>query len=252
MKFNKDLTSRNIENPVGLKPINQNQQKLSLNVALIDSSPLAALGLEHGLDKVSFNINVVSTTDNFQQLENDLTHKKIDIVFLGLLVIDEQPFYSIKQVYRLKARWPDVKFVLYTEIKNKAVLQYLSYMQLDAILSRSDCLNDLQNNIIEIINKKFFCSNTCIGDLTQNAMSHRSVNRVMTHNEIEVLDRLSLGESVSEIAIQSQRSIKTVSNHKRNAMSKLGIKTDWELHLFIISVVGKIPIYTTDSKFSLA
>ncbi len=73
---------------------------------------------------------------------------------------------------------------------------------------------------------------------------------MMTNNEIEVLDRVSLGESVSEIAVQSQRSIKTVSNHKRNAMSKLGIETDSELHLFIMNVAGKIPIYSESNEFA--
>ncbi|ELI7922747.1 response regulator transcription factor [Yersinia enterocolitica] len=221
-----------------------------MNIALVDSSPLAALGLEHELKEKTFDINVVSIADNFQQLEYDLNHKNIDIVFLGILVADDKPFHSIKQFYQLKKRWPTVKFVLYTDIKSISVLRYLSYMKMDAILSRSDCLNSLQNNIIEISKGAFFYSNNHNGELTKNTLGLNSTNRVMTDNEIEVLDRVSLGESVSEIAVQSQRSIKTVSNHKRNAMSKLGIETDSELHLFIMNVVGNIPIYSESNEFA--
>ncbi|HHL2560633.1 TPA: LuxR C-terminal-related transcriptional regulator [Yersinia enterocolitica] len=223
-----------------------------MNIALVDSSPLSVLGLEHGLKEKTLDINVVSISDNFQQLEHDLNHKNIDIVFLGVLVADDKPFHSIKQVYQLKKRWPDIKFVLYTDIKSISVLRYLSYMQMDAILSRSDCLNNLQNNIIEISKGEFFCSNNYHGELTKNTIERYSTSRMMTNNEIEVLDRISLGESVSEIAAQSQRSIKTVSNHKRNAMSKLGIETDWELYLFVLSVRGKIPVYPEDTKFALS
>lgn len=248
MIFDKNLTG--IEASINLSDINKSQEKLSLNIALIDNSPLAVLGLEHGLEETSFDINIVSVTNNFLQLENDLKNNKIDIVFLGILVVDEKPFYSIKQIYQFMRRWPDVKFVLYTDIKNKNVLQYLSYIQVDAILSRNDCLNNLQKNIFEIVKNNFFCSNHCIEMLTKNTPGLNSTNRVMTNNEIEVLDKFSLGNSVSEIAAKSQRSIKTVSNHKRNAMSKLGIETDSELHLFIMSVVGKIPIYSENNEFA--
>ncbi|WP_432323032.1 LuxR C-terminal-related transcriptional regulator [Yersinia enterocolitica] len=220
-----------------------------MNIALVDSSPLAVLGLEHGLKEKNFDINVVSLCDNFQQLENDLNHKEVDIVFIGVLVADDKPFHSIKQVYQLKKRWPDIKFALYTDIKSISVLRYMSYMHMDAILSRSDCLNNLNNNMIKISKGEFFCSNNYSRELAKNAIGRNSTNRVMTDNEIEVLDRVSLGESVSEIAVQSQRSIKTVSNHKRNAMSKLGIETDSELHLFIMNVVGKIPIYSESNEF---
>ncbi|WP_174847842.1 response regulator transcription factor [Yersinia artesiana] len=223
-----------------------------MNIALVDSSPLAVLGLEHGLKEKNLDINVVSISDNFKQLEHDLSHKKIDIVFLGILVVDDKPFHSIKQVYQLKKRWPDIKFALYTDINSVSVLRYLSYMQMDAILSRSDCLNNLQNNIIEISKGEFFCNNNYNGELTKNTIGRNSTNRMMTNNEIEILDRVSLGESVSEIAVQSQRSIKTVSNHKRNAMSKLGIETDLELYLFVLSVLGKIPVYANERKFALS
>lgn len=219
-----------------------------MNIALVDSSPLVVLGLEHELKEKNLDINVVSISDNFQQLEHDLSHKKIDIVFLGILVADDKPFHSIKQVYQLKQRWPDIKFALYTDIKNVSVLRYFSYMQMDAILSSNDCLN----NIIEISKGDFFYSHKYNREFMQNTIGHNSMSRMMTNNEIEVLDRISLGESVSEIAAQSQRSIKTISNHKRNAMSKLGVETDWELSLFVLSVLGKIPAYPEDSKFALS
>ncbi|EMJ3155021.1 response regulator transcription factor [Yersinia enterocolitica] len=221
-----------------------------MNIALVDRSPLAVLGLEHGLKEKTLDINIVSIAGNFQQLEYELNHKDIDIVFIGILVADDKPFHSIKQVYQLKIRWPDIKFVLYTDIKSISVLRYLSYMKMDAILSRSDCLNNLKNNIIKISKGEFFCSNNYSGELTKSAIGRNSTNRMMTNNEIEVLDRVSLGESVSEIAVQSQRSIKTVSNHKRNAMSKLGIETDSELHLFIMNVAGKMPIYSESNEFA--
>lgn len=51
----------------------------------------------------------------------------------------------------------------------------------------------------------------------------------LTDREFDVLRRLAAGASVTEIAAQLHLSVKTISTHKANAMSKLGLGNPSEL-----------------------
>lgn len=56
----------------------------------------------------------------------------------------------------------------------------------------------------------------------------------LSPRELEVIQRFTSGQGVSEIASSLNRSVKTVSTQKTSAMSKLGTRTDQELVEFSI------------------
>ena len=56
---------------------------------------------------------------------------------------------------------------------------------------------------------------------------------VLSSKEAHVLHLIALGLSVSDIAEQDGRSVKTISAQKRSAMRKLKLRTDMELYEYI-------------------
>lgn len=55
---------------------------------------------------------------------------------------------------------------------------------------------------------------------------------VLTEREAEVLRLFVSGRTISEIAAQRGRSVKTVSHQKISAMGKLGLRNDPELYAY--------------------
>jgi len=54
----------------------------------------------------------------------------------------------------------------------------------------------------------------------------------LSARETEVLRLFASGLTVSQIAIQLSRSVKTISRQKMDAMSKLGLKSDLEVYAY--------------------
>ena len=62
-----------------------------------------------------------------------------------------------------------------------------------------------------------------------------SVNR-LTDREGEIIRLLVAGMSVTEIARKLDRSVKTVSKQKTDAMKKLGLRSDMEIYAYATEV----------------
>ncbi|HCF7016316.1 TPA: response regulator transcription factor [Pseudomonas aeruginosa] len=57
----------------------------------------------------------------------------------------------------------------------------------------------------------------------------RHTGKPLSPTEVDILRRLARGDTVSEIAQRTMRSVSTISTHKKNAMVKIGLNSDAEL-----------------------
>lgn len=65
-----------------------------------------------------------------------------------------------------------------------------------------------------------------------------------------MLDLLGAGLRIGEVAIALKRSPKTVSTQKRSLMRKLGIESDFELHLLLARLAISAPCPVSDIQNS--
>lgn len=73
----------------------------------------------------------------------------------------------------------------------------------------------------------------------RDSLHTASLRRSLTEQEQRVLELLSEGLSVSEVAVRMKRSIGTVSKHKRNVMRKFDLGGNREMHEFLKSWSGE-------------
>lgn len=74
--------------------------------------------------------------------------------------------------------------------------------------------------------------------LSAPGWKHYKFPDVITRSEARVLNNLIEGYSVKDISHYMERSIKTVSTHKRSAFRKLGVRTDCEFLMFLSRYFG--------------
>ncbi|MCX9004731.1 helix-turn-helix transcriptional regulator [Citrobacter portucalensis] len=116
----------------------------------------------------------------------------------------------------------------------------------DKIVLRFTLINSIFINIKKNLDDNFFLRNSCIedfrGELDKrieqicNCVKPSRVKKtVLTRMEVNVLSHIQQGLNNNDIACIFCCSPRTISLHKRNAMSKLGFKKNNELYQWLLS-----------------
>lgn len=149
-----------------------------------------------------------------------------DLVLMELRGDGESVLDGLQMVSQLLKTWPLVPLIICTVLDDYRLLRQLAAMGVSGIYLKQESLLELARCVLHVMaNKTIYSSQT-----TTLIGAYRSQYPMLTHNEIGVLEYLWAGQSVTTTARMLHRDIRTVSSHKRNAMSKLGFHNDSEFY----------------------
>jgi two-component system capsular synthesis response regulator RcsB len=115
-------------------------------------------------------------------------------------------------------------------IDNPALLRAVQRLGVHGMVSKKDSAMLVATALVRVARGKIYLSPTIEGALRAAAALRGHLDAApLSKREIEVLRLYAEGLSVTEIAIQLNRSIKTVSGQKKSAFKKLGVGHDAEL-----------------------
>ena len=116
-------------------------------------------------------------------------------------------------------------------MNNPGVLSSILATGVRGLLNKSDALSELPLAIQAVSHGRDYVSASG-GHQLEQMEGHDSTRLPLSPRESEVLGLFVSGLTVSQIAEQLNRSIKTVSRQKMDGMSKLGLKTDLEVYAY--------------------
>lgn len=131
--------------------------------------------------------------------------------------------------------YPEVRIIALTRNRHPRLLSYLSALGLNAIISLYDPVTVFQAIFIRSMD---FCEQVQLSPLIRNLLPEEMPKK-LTCREVQVLEKLFNGKSVSMIAEELSRDIRTISTHKRRAMEKLNLRIEKDLHQLGWTVTGK-------------
>lgn len=206
----------------------------TVRIELIDECMLTTIGFESLLSSIS-TAGVFNRTHNVSELKKILLKEKVQMVVIEPFSMGRNLFQTIEFIHWIKCNSPEVKIVVLTRIQDKAVLRFLYNTNINALISKNETLSEISKAITQALQKNNICSRIIRKLLNSQArLSHLN----LTNSEITVLNYTLLGIAQKKIADLTNRSTKTVSCHKRNAMRKLGVKGNTELVAFSLKASG--------------
>ncbi|WP_435955370.1 LuxR C-terminal-related transcriptional regulator [Dryocola sp. BD626] len=119
----------------------------------------------------------------------------------------------------------DLSVVAFTANHKRNVLNYLYALGLTAIISQFEPLSVFRTLILNSLNSE----RIILSPVVDNIMNGEFPT-FLTPKEAEVMGKLFIGESVSEVAKSLGRDVRTISSHKRRAMEKLGLLCERDIH----------------------
>lgn len=119
--------------------------------------------------------------------------------------------------------------VFFAQNMKSALLKKIVLSGMDIMFSSRDTPQELVLALVSMMNKSLpgrYISKTIRENLQKN-------DNALTPKEWEVINLISQGYSLSEIASKKCRAMSTISTQKRNAMNKLHLKNESELLCFL-------------------
>ncbi|EPH0094880.1 TPA: fimbria biosynthesis transcriptional regulator FimZ [Pluralibacter gergoviae] len=196
------------------------------SVIIMDEQPIVRMSIEVLL-KENSNIQVVLKSDNGRELIDYIKKQPVDLVILDVELPGTDGFSLLKRINELS---PTTRVLFLSSRSESFYAGRALRAGANGFISKRKDHNDIIRAVEMLLaGYSFFPSETL------NLLSHHSPRRgeinelPLSNREVTVLRYLANGLTNKEIAEQLLLSNKTISAHKSNIFSKLGVHTIVEL-----------------------
>lgn len=141
---------------------------------------------------------------------------------------------GIKLISHLVRRFPSVRVLILTMVSSPTIVAEMYRAGASGVVRKSGDLRELSTALAALAAQRQYRSLDLPIDGALPAAGSASPLESLSPRELEVIRLFSSGSSVGDIAKRLNRSSKTVSTQKINAMRKLGVQTDQELVTFCL------------------
>ncbi|MCO0820649.1 fimbria biosynthesis transcriptional regulator FimZ [Enterobacter hormaechei] len=196
------------------------------SVIIMDEHPIVRMSIEVLLQK-NKNIQVKLKSGDSHEVLDCIRNHPIDLVILDIEMTGTDGFVLLKRIRNLNK---DIK-VLFLSTKSEAFYAGRAIRAgANGFVSKRKDLGEIYNAVEMILTGySFFPSETLSFINHLGSRTGAAVDMPLSNREVTVLRYLANGLSNKEIADQLLLSNKTISAHKSNIFSKLGVQSIVEL-----------------------
>ncbi|HAV1663016.1 TPA: fimbria biosynthesis transcriptional regulator FimZ [Enterobacter hormaechei subsp. xiangfangensis] len=196
------------------------------SVIIMDEHPIVRMSIEVLLQK-NKNIQVKLKSGDSHEVLDCIRNHPIDLVILDIELTGTDGFVLLKRIRNLNK---DIK-VLFLSSKSEAFYAGRAIRAgANGFVSKRKDLGEIYNAVEMILTGySFFPSETLSFINHLGSRTGAAVDMPLSNREVTVLRYLANGLSNKEIADQLLLSNKTISAHKSNIFSKLGVQSIVEL-----------------------
>lgn len=208
-----------------------------MNVILADSNDLVRIGLRTVLASDA-RINIVGEARSNNDLKEQLKSFETDIVIIDYTA----PGFSIDIIPQVLTKNKNVRFVAVTPEQSAVTV-------LDALRSgvasyvKKDCdIAEIMSSVKETFaGNKFFCGQILetiqkasidVDDIDFQSFSCEPVS--LSERELEIITLIAEGHTNGQISDMLHLSTHTVTTHRKNIMSKLGVKNTAAIVMYAV------------------
>ncbi|WKZ92907.1 LuxR C-terminal-related transcriptional regulator [Chimaeribacter arupi] len=203
-------------------------------IIIAGDNPIIKYGLTHIINEQSHKtLKVVNTI-----LLKDIYHieEKFDLLLASINAPEDMFSIHLPFISRFYERSPGKKLAMITGIASSSLL-LKSRKYLNGLLSERDPFAELIEGILKILEGQNYVSRSIrehqFIDKRPRPLTLGTSRLALSECEDKVIKYIFSGYNVTETARLLDRSIKTVSAQKRQAMKKLGVENDTELLLIV-------------------
>ncbi|WP_423357677.1 response regulator [Dyella halodurans] len=181
----------------------------------------------------SLNGAVIVDVGSPDELVHALEQQSCDLVITDFSMPGGQVADGLNMLGLIERRWPGLPIIVLTMVSNAGVLSSILAAGVRGLLNKSDALTELTLAVQAVSHDRYYVSTSIERALdAARAGGAATAQPSLSKRETEVLRLFASGITVSEIATQLNRSVKTISRQKMDAMGKLGLRSDLDIYTY--------------------
>jgi len=206
-----------------------------LRIILADDHPIFRIGLRAVLEQIP-GVHVVAEAGSPQQLIEHLQRMDCDLLVTDFMMPVDQQNDGLKLLEQIRRHFPKLPILVVTMLNNAGLFRAMLDLGVKGLLSKASLAQELPQAIRGIPRGRTYLATSVEQLLLQEGVwrgDRLGASQALSPKELEVSRLLAAGHTVNEIAALLNRSKKTVSTQKVNAMRKLGVANDAALFLYL-------------------
>jgi DNA-binding NarL/FixJ family response regulator len=193
-------------------------------IAIVEKCIMGAVGLEHLFSFPALNNYQPYIFSNIAQFNESLNTIPFSALIYSLSDSRNDRRYCLEGLKSLAANHSHIqRIVLASDVKEASLINHLSPSHLHGMVLKSESVKTLQEQLGKLLSE----TRRTNDGIHNHWNLHRG--RLLSPTERAILQFMSSGYSIPEIATRLDRNIKTIRAHKFNAMVKLGVHSDMGL-----------------------
>ena len=202
-------------------------------IVVADDHPVVTLGIRALLNERS-GMRVVGEASNGRELLALLASEPCDLLITDFsMPYEEGSGDGLPLLKRLRREHPNLPIIVLTMVHNAALTRGMLAAEVNGLVAKVAMMKELQLAIGAVMNgRTYICESMrehVLDWSPAEGAEHAADPAVLSQREAEVVRLYARGLSVTQIAEQLHRSVKTVSQQKNDAMRKLGITSNTQL-----------------------
>ena len=225
-----------------------------MNLVLADSNDLVRIGIRSILN-AELDVDIVGEAQSAEVLLDMLASFDTNVV-----VIDyTSAGFDIDVLPKIRTLYPDVKLLAITPEQSAQVLVDALRSGITSYVKKDCSIPEILDAVIETSKgEKFFCgtiletiqdANLDVHDIDTGSFSCEAV--VISKRECEIITLIAEGFTNAQIAEKLFLSAHTINTHRKNIMSKLGVKNTAGIVMYAIKTNLTSPnkfLFTADNN----
>lgn len=205
-----------------------------MRVVICDDHPVVLMGVKAILAGHGKGSRVVGEANSAQQLLELLAAQPCDLVITDFSMPgkDHQDD-GLNMLRRLRVAWPDLPVIVLTMVRNPALLQSMLKLGVQGIVDKAGMVTELLQAIQAVSTGRSYVSARHKAEVgaplrRADAIAGLPVT-ALSVREAEIVRLYAQGMSITQIADATNRSVKTISKQKTDAMRKLRLENNHDL-----------------------
>ena len=197
------------------------------SIVIADSSTVGRLGLNAIINQME-GFNVVGEAENSEDVISLINSESPSLVIIDFL----SDGFDIETVMKIKRKFPKIYLLAITPLQNGNTLINASRAGIDSYIKKSCDMPEVIDAIQSTSNGTSFYCGRILEKIKKESIDISEMNNVdvtcdavaLSRREKEILTLIADGLTNSKIAEMLFLSSHTITTHRKNIMSKLGVK----------------------------
>lgn len=189
-----------------------------IKVLVVDDHPMVLEGMRSMLAQISF-ANLIGVASNAWEAIEKIKEQLPDIVLTDINMPDVS---GIELAEKIRKEFPSVKIVAMSTFKERSYISKMVLNGATGYLVKSASKEEIEEALLSVHEGRLYMS----FDLEMSASEQREMKNVpvLSTREKEVLNLIADGLTNSQIAGSLFISMHTVDSHRKNLLTKFGVK----------------------------